>query len=86
MNSDLLDDSKKWENFVNWNKIIFGCLYITLLSSYNMNSDLLDGSKKWENFVNGNKIIFGCANFKEIWSKTAKTPQQSFIPESTGGH
>ena len=37
--------SKKWENFLNGNKIIFGCLYIALWSSYNMNSDLLDGSK-----------------------------------------
>ena len=60
MNSDLLDRSKKWENFVNGNKIIFGCLYIALWSSYNMNSDLLNGSKNWENFVNRNKIIFGC--------------------------
>ena len=60
MNSDLVDGLKKWENFVNGNKIIFCCLYIALWSSYNMNSDLLDGSKRWENFVNGNKIIFGC--------------------------
>ena len=66
-NSDLLDRSKKWENFVNGNKIIFGCLYIALWSSYNMNSDLLNGSKNWENFVNGNKIIFGCL-YTGLWS------------------
>ena len=48
MNSDLLDGSKKWENFVNGNKIIFSCLYVALWSSYNMNFDLLDESKKWE--------------------------------------
>ena len=62
-----VNDSKKCENFVNRNKIIFGCLYIALWPSYNMNSDLLDGSKKWENFVNGNKIIFGCL-YTGLWS------------------
>ena len=67
LNTSFNDASVSTEISTETLKIVFGCLYIALWSSYNMNFDLLNGSKKWENFVNRNKIIFGCL-YTGLWS------------------
>ena len=72
MNSDLLNGSKNWENFVNGNKIIFGCPYMLGKIHFTILKRLAEGLPyslltKWENFVKGNKIIFGCL-YIALWS------------------